>query len=1097
MMSIYSKYLKTEFGTISIQANDDAVTEIRFVQDGKLPDANAQTNILTDTCARQLLEYFAGKRRNFNFPYKLSGTDFQIDVWKEIAKIPYGKTISYKELAERINKPQATRAVASAANENCLFLCIPCHRVIGSDGSLVGFAAGLKLKEQLLTLEKEPEAYTKYNYLQFQKKQNLAPKNLITGRYIYSAGDMLFETQEEEILAPHKTHSFSVGIDFTGYSGFTLEANAFMATEYEPVNEPQDITLTFYNASDSFVTKAQLIPGQNIMNFDINDMPFRNVYKITIFSKKPLKNIRICALNVADNYFRYKGQSHFYAPIGCTLYEEKYMLNLNINGRASLESPLLSDSLDSVFYAPLKEKNTIFMVLKNLSTATKIKLFYKTNYSQVYTEDNCVELKLSRSQEFKAYYFNLSATNGFQSKEDDCIITQFKLETEGHGEIILKEYSFECEKNICSNAGTITSCICENYDIHINGTVYEKYVDAESLISVYEVSPVLDGNNSLISYNSEEPSKELLLSVPLSEAAIKNDIDGSVIFSISGISFSKDNVTRLSSKFIAFLEDEKNSIPLGESFSIDNYEDFESNPYDFKLPDYEVCVTDEQFGAKGDGFSDDTNAIQSAIDTVWKQGGGKVIIPGIYNGCDKNTVFYGRRYRITNLLLRNRVELHIANGAVLWQSPIFRDYKYIPNYGRSMNSEEGCFLAANSSNLPTIQCFDCEYVKITGHGKIRSIDTASGSQNLSSNSNGAKDRIHQIPIGFFRVKYALLKDFELVRTNSCHIALHSCSYVYAANIQMHEVNSNDVNGFVLATGTHHVALNRNFIVTNGDGVVFLGCYSNPQGKVWWKSRLGVHGAVRQIKICHSYINADTAKSLSFMPWGTNDDNYEMQEISGITVFDNILIAKNPVGVWSDNPYKGKMNFDNTETDDYSPIKSVRIYGNIYFGESTLGALKATDFLSDTSLYSAAKFQNNDFCISPMPNMSNWSYKLNRNKKSISIRNIKDKYVGVMQFFREGDTALYQGLHLDSGAHKCSFEVQTGETGAFIFVQNIRTGEILIERHILSIDSFDLFEIKFTLSSDSDLFIGIRHPADITSDDEYVALRKATIESVEY
>ena len=439
-MSIYSKYLKTDFGIISIEADDEAVTSIRFIQNGKLPDANAQTNILIDNCVRQLNEYFEGIRRNFNFPYKLSGSDFQKEVWAEIEKVPYGKTISYKELAERINKPQAIRAVASAVSENKLFLCVPCHRIIGSDGSLVGFAAGLKLKEQLLELEKEPEVYTIHNYSQVQKKRGLPPSNLITGRFLYSVGDILFETETDEILAPHKTHTFSVGIDFTDYSGFTLEANAFMATEYEPKNEPQDITLTFYNASETFVTKTELTPGQNFLNFDINDMPFQNVYKITIFSKKPLKDIRIQALNVADNYFRYKGQSHFYTPLGCALYEDDHNLSFTLSGKAAIESPAFPDGPDSVFNMPLPERNTIFMVIKNLSTANKLKLFYKTTENTSYTNENFVEINISKKSEFKAYYFNLSATPGVASAGNNCRLTQFKLEAEGQGEIIIKEY---------------------------------------------------------------------------------------------------------------------------------------------------------------------------------------------------------------------------------------------------------------------------------------------------------------------------------------------------------------------------------------------------------------------------------------------------------------------------------------------------------------------------------------------------------------------------------------------------------------------------------------------------------------------------------
>lgn len=103
---------------------------------------------------------------------------------------------------------------------------------------------------------------------------------------------------------------------------------------------------------------------------------------------------------------------------------------------------------------------------------------------------------------------------------------------------------------------------------------------------------------------------------------------------------------------------------------------------------------------------------------------------------------------------------------------------------------------------------------------------------------------------------------------------------------------------------------------------------------------------------------------------------------------------------------------------------------------------------------------------------------------------------VMQYFKEGDTSLYQGLHLLAGAHKCTFEVMTGATGAYLFVQNIRTGEILAERHIISPEAFQSFELKFMLSEDSDLYLGVRHPADMTSEEDFTALQKASMESVE-
>jgi len=103
-----------------------------------------------------LAEYFDGKRRRFDLPVDLYGTPFQLRVWRELKKIPYGEVRSYKELARAIGSPKAVRAVGGANNKNPVPILVPCHRVIGSNGSLVGYGGGLSIKEYLLKLEGAP-----------------------------------------------------------------------------------------------------------------------------------------------------------------------------------------------------------------------------------------------------------------------------------------------------------------------------------------------------------------------------------------------------------------------------------------------------------------------------------------------------------------------------------------------------------------------------------------------------------------------------------------------------------------------------------------------------------------------------------------------------------------------------------------------------------------------------------------------------------------------------------------------------------------------------------------------------------------------------
>lgn len=108
---------------------------------------------MLEDAAKQLDEYFAGERRAFDIPLQFAGSEFQKSVWHELLKIPYGETISYGELARRIGSPKSVRAVANATGANAISIFVPCHRVIGSDRSLTGYAGGMEAKRKLLKLE--------------------------------------------------------------------------------------------------------------------------------------------------------------------------------------------------------------------------------------------------------------------------------------------------------------------------------------------------------------------------------------------------------------------------------------------------------------------------------------------------------------------------------------------------------------------------------------------------------------------------------------------------------------------------------------------------------------------------------------------------------------------------------------------------------------------------------------------------------------------------------------------------------------------------------------------------------------------------------
>jgi len=144
-------------GRLYLAATDDGLTHVLFVaqmdrEPRTVARTAAATRIVKET-ERQLAAYFAGRRREFDVPLAPVGTEFQREAWKALADVPFGETISYAELAKRMNRPRAVRAVGAANGANPIPIILPCHRVIGADGTLTGYGGGLETKRRLLSLE--------------------------------------------------------------------------------------------------------------------------------------------------------------------------------------------------------------------------------------------------------------------------------------------------------------------------------------------------------------------------------------------------------------------------------------------------------------------------------------------------------------------------------------------------------------------------------------------------------------------------------------------------------------------------------------------------------------------------------------------------------------------------------------------------------------------------------------------------------------------------------------------------------------------------------------------------------------------------------
>lgn len=151
---LYFDGITTPIGRLHIVASDDAIVHIYFPgEKWSVHVERASKNEIIALAKTQLAEYFAGERRKFDLPLALEGTEFQIKTWKTIAKIPYGKTITYAEEAKKMRKPDAVRAVGTANGKNPIPIIIPCHRIVPKSGGLGGYSGGVNRKKLLLKLE--------------------------------------------------------------------------------------------------------------------------------------------------------------------------------------------------------------------------------------------------------------------------------------------------------------------------------------------------------------------------------------------------------------------------------------------------------------------------------------------------------------------------------------------------------------------------------------------------------------------------------------------------------------------------------------------------------------------------------------------------------------------------------------------------------------------------------------------------------------------------------------------------------------------------------------------------------------------------------
>ena len=711
-------------------------------------------------------------------------------------------------------------------------------------------------------------------------------------------------------------------------------------------------------------------------------------------------------------------------------------LNFRFNKGAVLDFPSFEGSRHLLCNPRLERRNTILCI---------------TEKDRHYDDAKSKTFALQPNTPKQAYYLNLSDVPSARGR-----LAGLKFELlGGKGELIVDRISFEQERAIEPMAGTIDTCIAIQHNlvggqpspvtegtIRITGTIEPQYLEHYPQLALYETSMKLP-NDQLDSmkclYRGKASSAFCIDNIPL---------------------MAEDSVSRLSSQLMAIVQNAQGEwVRITPRFYLSNWRDFSYNPYAFQLPERSVSVA--SLGAKGDGFTDDTRIIQHAIDSIAQLGGGQVILTG-------DTSRYGRRYVVTHLDLRSHIDLHIERGAILWQSQDPADYPYKPSYGH-----EGVIPGVNwthsmhVSNLPLIQGKSIDHVKITGNGQIRMMDPESQDPHYTQADyqRYCTDRIHVIPIGMWGVSDIEVSDVEIVRSNNYHTAFYACQNLFIGNLKMHEVQCVSGDGMGLGVGTHNVMIARTFLETNDDGVVLWAGYNDPRGILWWWARPEADNSIRNIVVYHSYISsarptpeniAGGGKAIAFIPWGTDAPHPDQVEIDGITVFDCVLNGGYAVGTWPDNPYFGKQPFDNSEQDDYSAVKNVRITHNRYLSLCDISPIIPTNFISDCGIHSSDHFVNDSF----KSGLANWTAQ--------GVIEVND---GVAQI-KGGD--LYQGLYLAAGRYTLKMLID-GRCTAFVEAAPLPTDELPTIRIRHQVDHAGAKEVTFTVDipQEGTYFVGIR------------------------